>query len=283
MSQFVDLARNLLALEINTVLKTGMSAEKMPLAADALIDLAQEYYMFLCTHLDVFGCRETRMIDPWAARISESFHWGLAPFAPPAGTKWPDRYDPHFISRDLPGTDPARGSTLKVYDDLREVASWLREMIDRTLDAARTPGADPDVVSAAAMIDRDAHPILMRIRRNSDQINDILRRRGLDTINYLRGMDDEARRMPELQTPDIVIIRKAWDVGTELVVMQSTIQIDGDVITRLLKGRDTANGNVMIGVHKDAVDVSFRYWSFLIDTLGRFAGKAVNALVRDTG
>ncbi len=283
MSQFVDLARNLLALEINTVLKTGMSAEKMPLAGDALIDLAQEYHIFLCAHLDVFGSRETRMIDPWAARISESFHWGLAPFAPPAGTKWPDRYDPHFISRDLPGTDPARGSTLKVYDDLREVASWLREMIDRTLDAARTPGADPDVVSAAAMIDRDAHPILMRIRRNSDQINDILRRRGLDTINYLRGMDDEARRMPELQTPDIVIIRKAWDVGTELVVMQSTIQIDGDVITRLLKGRDTANGNVMIGVHKDAVDVSFRYWSFLIDALGRFAGKAVNALVRDTG
>lgn len=283
MSQFVDLARNLLALEINTVLKAGISAEKMPLAGDALIDLAQEYYIFLCDQLDVFGSRETATLAPWAARMSETFHWGLAPFAPPADATRPDRYDPFFFSRDLPGNDPARGTTLKVFDDIREVASWLREMMDRTHDAARVPGASAEVVSAAAVVDRDALPILMRVQRNSDQINDVLRRRGLDTVSYLRGMDDEVRRMPALKTADVVTIRKAWDVGTELVVMQSTIQIDGDVVTRLLKGRDTAGSAVMIGVHKDAVDVSFRYWSFLIDALGRFAGKAVNSLVGDTG
>ncbi|MGY0710100.1 hypothetical protein [Azospirillum argentinense] len=283
MSQFVDLARNLLALEINTVLKTGISAEKMPMAGDALIDLAQEYYVFLCEPLEVFGSRETAILAPWAGQISESFHWGLAPFVPPSDAARPDRYDPFFFSRDLPGNDPARGTTLKVFDDLREVASWLREMSNRTLDAARQPGATADVVSAAALIDRDTLPILMRIQRNSDQINDVLRRRGLDTVSYLRGMDEEVRRMPALKTADVVTIRKAWDVGTELVVMQSTIQIDGDVVTRLLKGRDTAGNSVMIGVHKDAVDVSFRYWSFLIDALGRFAGKAVNTLVGDTG
>ena len=114
-------------------------------------------------------------------------------------------------------------------------------------------------------------------------INDILRRRGVDTVSYRRGMDEDTRRIPDLKTADIVIIRKAWDVGTEVVIMQSTIQIDGDVVTRVLKGRDTAANSTMIGVHRDAVDVSFRYWSFMVEALGRFAGKAVNTLVGDTG
>jgi hypothetical protein len=283
MSQFVDLARSLLTLEINTVLKSGMSAEKMPLAGDALIDIAQDYYVFLCGQIDAFGNRETKTLDPWAAALSESFDWGRAPFTAPEGAAKPERYIPAFIGRDLPGNDRNRGTTVEVFDSLREVASWLREMQDRIRDVAGNPGAGPEVIAAAGRIDRDATPVLMRIQRNSDQINDILRRRGLDTVSYLRGMDEDTRRIPDLKTADIVVIRKAWDVGTEVVIMQSTIQIDGDVVTRVLKGRDTATNSTMIGVHRDAVDVSFRYWSFMVEALGRFAGKAVNTLVGDTG
>ncbi|WP_448208078.1 hypothetical protein [Azospirillum sp. sgz302134] len=283
MSQFADLARSLLTLEINTVLKSGMSAEKMPLAGDALIDIAQEYYVFLCEQLDVFGNRQTQALDGWAARLSESFDWGLAPFAAPAGASKAERYAPDFTTRDLPGNDPARGTTFEVLKAIREVASWLREMQDRTQDAAGNPGAPPELVTAAGRIDRDAAPVMMRIQRNCDQIADILVRRGLDKVNYQRGMKDDVRRMAELKTADIVTLRKAWDVGTEVVVMQSTIQIDGDVVTRVLKGRDTATNGTMIGVHRDAVDVSFRYWSFMVEALGRFAGKAVNSLVGDTG
>jgi len=283
MSQFVDLARNLLTLEINTVLKSGMSAEKMPLAGDALIDIAQEYYVFLCEQIGVFGDRDTKVLYPWAARLSESFQWGLAPFTAPASASNPNRYSAAFLSEDLPGIDPARGTTVEVFTALREVASWLRQMQDLTRGMALEPGASADVVTAAALIRSEDTPVLMRIQRNSDQINDVLRRRGLDHITYLRGMDDEVRRMPALKTADIVIIRKAWDMGTELIVMQSTIQIDGDVVTRVLKGRDTPANGPLVGVHKDAVDVSFRYWSFMVEALGRFAGKAVNALVGDTG
>lgn len=283
MSQFVDLARSLLTLEINTVLKSGMSAEKMPLAGDAIIDIAQDYYVFLCEQLGVFANRETRTLDGWAALLSESFDWGMAPFVAPAGATDGKRYLADFLLRDLPGNDPARGTTVQVFNSLREVASWLRQMQSITLGAAQEAGADPALVQAAAGIDRDAAPILMRIQRNSDQIIDILTRRGLTALTLQRGMAEDDRRMADLKTADIVTIRKAWDMGTETVVMQSTIQIDGDVVTRVLKGRDTAANSTMIGVHRDAVDVSFRYWSFMVEALGRFAGKAVNALVGDTG
>lgn len=283
MSQFVDLARNLLTLEVNTVLKSGMSAEKMPLAGDALIDIAQDYYLFLCEQVGVFGDRDKRRLYPWAVELSESFQWGLAPLAAEGAVEKPDRYSRAFLAQDLPGNDAARGTTVQTFAAIREVASWLRQMQDLTRGAALEPGADPAILSAAALIQPEDFPVLMRIQRNSDQINDILRRRGLDHITYLRHMDDEVRRMPDLKTADIVIVRKAWDMGTEVIVMQSTIQIDGDVVTRILRGRDTPSNDTLIGVHKNAVDVSFRYWSFMVDALGRFAGKAVNRLVGDTG
>lgn len=283
MSQFVDLARNLLSLEINTVVKSGMSAEKMPLLGDALIDTAQDYYLFLCQHMGLFGDRDSGALLPWAARLSESFDWGVAPFQAPAGTKTPKRYQPEFLSRDLPGNDPRRGTMVAVFNSLREVASWTREMLDRLQDQTLCPSAEPDLLFAAAKVGDDVLPVLMRIQRNSDQINDLLKRRGLESMPCQRGDDDEVRRMPALTSADIVIIRKAWDMGTEVIVMQSTIQIDGDVITRLQRGGDALTNGTLIGVHKEAVDVSFRYWSFLIDTLGRFAGTAVNRLVGDTG
>ncbi|MCW2238976.1 hypothetical protein [Azospirillum canadense] len=283
MSQFVDLARSLLTLEINTVLKSGMSAEKMPLVGDALIDIAQDYFVFLCEQSNVFGERRTGVLATWAAPLSEGFDWGRAPFAPSAGAKDGTRYLADFLLHDLPGNDPARGTTVQVFDNLREVASWLRQMQAVVLDAAQEPDAGPEVIHAASQIDRDSPPILTRIQRNSDQVMDIMKRRGLTALSLQRGMDEDARRMADLKTADIVIVRKAWDMGTETVVMQSTIQIDGDVVTRVLKGRDTASNGVIIGVHRDAVDTSFRYWSFMVDALGRFAGKAVNALVGDTG
>lgn len=283
MSQFVDLARSLLTLEINTVLKSGMSAEKMPLAGDALIDIAQEYFVFLCEQGNVFGNRRTGRLESWAVPLSEGFDWGRAPFAPPAGAKDGTRYLADFLLRDLPGNDPAHGTTLQLFDSLREVASWMRRMQAVVLDAAQEPDAAPEVVRAASRIDRDAPPILSRIQRNSDQVMDILKRRELTALSLRRGMDEDVRRMADLKTADIVIVRKAWDMGTETVVMQSVIQIDGDVVTRVLKGRDTATNGVIVGVHRDAVDTSFRYWSFMVDALGRFAGKAVNALVGDTG
>ena len=55
MTDFVELARGLLTLEINTVLKDGMSAQKMPSAGDARIDLAQAYHVFLCQQAGAFG------------------------------------------------------------------------------------------------------------------------------------------------------------------------------------------------------------------------------------
>lgn len=280
MSQFVDLARGLLALEINTVVKSGMSAQKMPLPGDALIDIAQEYHVFLCERADPFG-RRGGALAPWAAALSESFDWGLAPFAAPPGAAKPvERYRPSFAGDDLPGLDPKRGTTLRIFQELRSVASWIREMQDRTRAASATGDGDG---AAAARIDPEDGPVLMRIQRNADQIIGILQRPELAGTCHVRTMSEDDKRMASLSSSDFVTIRKAWEVGTEVVVMQTSIQIDGDVVTRVQPDRVTATSDTLIGIHREAVGVSFRYWSFLIDTLGRFAGKTVGALVGGSG
>ena len=47
-----DIARNLLNLEVNTILCDGITAEKMPGAAEALADIAQRYHRFLRNRID---------------------------------------------------------------------------------------------------------------------------------------------------------------------------------------------------------------------------------------
>jgi hypothetical protein len=62
--------------------------------------------------------------------------------------------------------------------------------------------------------------------------------------------------------------------------MQTVIQIDGDVVNRIQPGRETGEHKPLHDLHKDAVDISFRYWRWLIEALGRFAGQAVSSLLK---
>src|SRR5215831_16644747 len=51
MPNLSEIASNLLCLAINTIVADGITAEKMPIAAEALIRVAQDYHRFLRARL----------------------------------------------------------------------------------------------------------------------------------------------------------------------------------------------------------------------------------------
>ncbi len=205
-----DLASALLTLEVNTIVKAGMSAQKMPEMTVALGVVAQDYGRFLLDRRN-----------------------GLSPMVKVDG-----------LPRALADSDVASGDQT-AYERLRDAAGAIMQ-------------------SGPLPADDERGPILARIKSNSAQI-----------ARLLTATD------PRKPTQEMtILVHKAWDVGTELVIMQTSLQVDGDVITRLspsLMSNDPDRfGPVDPGfismVHNNALTTAMAQWRLLFDLAAELLG-----------
>jgi len=98
----------------------------------------------------------------------------------------------------------------------------------------------------------------------------------LSDINKMEDM--------ELYPEEITLIRKVWEIGTQQVLLQTIVQLDGDVTsyiaTPLLEMHQTLQ-NLILGIHNDAVATSTRSWSALFNTVMNIAGKTIDRILRN--
>jgi hypothetical protein len=81
---------------------------------------------------------------------------------------------------------------------------------------------------------------------------------------------------------DILLIRKAWELGDERIVMQTVIQLDGDVVTRIQPTYASEEFKTLHAIHNQSIVTAVGFWNQLIgivaDTLksmlGALFGKA---------
>ncbi|MDO6416134.1 hypothetical protein Q4F19_17240 [Sphingomonas sp. BIUV-7] len=307
MPDFGPLARNLLTLEINTVEKDGMSGQKMPSGPQALVETAETYWDFLCREVNRFGT-QGEPLEPWLRVISMSFDWGAEPFPPPTDDssqatearaelatrsgKPLEQRDGKRVWKDGFLRDAPDTVTAAVLDDLRQIAFWSVEMRSRILNLADTRSdlfshlqgrvhqLLPDASWGGTIrgIARGFRPqdraIFHRIRRNCDQLKAI----------FDGGPAEITRHSPDevVRSAELVPLRKAWDIGTEVILMQTVIQIDGDVVSRFQSGLEGGERAQLQTLHASAVDISFKYWGWLVDALSKIAGQAVSSLLRST-
>lgn len=245
-----EVARDLFNLEINTILKDNMTARKMPDPANALLDIAQAYAAKLNRHkasLDFFFDRDQEQ--------------QLKDERPPA---------------DAPFTKFSNSRlTINIL-----TFSRLRWAAVATLDANTQL---PDTTRI----------ILERIRRNCDQLKNLLSRYS-DDSNYaaIQGMNrsqvndhigkKKSKALLDLHPDDLTLLRKIWEVGTEVVVMQTVIQLDGDVINRVQKSYATPDHKYILDIHGRNVDHSVGFWKVVAETVATFFGSFPRLFTRGT-
>ena len=74
-----------------------------------------------------------------------------------------------------------------------------------------------------------------------------------------------------LSTTDRVTLRKIWELGCEEILMQTVVQLDGDVVTRLTDDGAKEEASVLHRLHSEGVRVATQSWRHLVDSLGSFA------------
>lgn len=117
--------------------------------------------------------------------------------------------------------------------------------------------------------------MLNRIKDKSDQIKGVfnsLKRRGYKDWDraYTREQIEEEHPMPPLTHSELVLIRKIWELGTEEIAMQTIIQLDGDVVTRVQPKYLSSNYETIFKVHNEGVSICVSFWKELVGVVKDF-------------
>ena len=244
-----DLAHDLINIEVNTIRATGITGRKMPSWPHALIDIAAIYRRYLLT----------------------TAHVDLQPF-------WRKSNDDDLAvesSRFLESaqTDGLEAKTDEVtFSRLRYAAAWA---LNNRNDANHP-------------VNEDEREILFRIRRNCDQIKGLLRTiKGNDRYKDFVGRsrselaqsyETKGTVAPNLPTASLVQIRKIWDIGVDKVMLQTVIQLDGDVINRVTPDASDPQAPIW-QAHEKMIGLGMTHWRTMFEILSRLVGGVFKVLL----
>lgn len=245
---------DLLNIEVNTMVKPGMTGRKMPAFGHALLDIHAGYERWLSRYRAELNAQWSRFVgSPAAARFR-------------ATTIGAGEQDDWWVIQNGALIDELATSALTddpvdgivLFQETRKGARTAQE-VHRLLDGRRgyTVRDGGDV-------------ILLRIVHNCDQLTSILERVSTGepaeltrkTATGITNADTD-----ELPREDLITVRKAWEMGTEEVAMQTVVQLDGDIVTRLNSAYTADDDQPVRDVHRGSVDSALAHWQFLVDTV----------------
>lgn len=266
-AQLKEIASDLTAIEINTIAASGMTGRKMPAWPHALIDIAQKYADFLTgdsVRLDLDAFKDD---------------YDVFSKVPPQSQDKDEEASPARELRDLPLRFRAGHSSYtfqltngeQTFDMLRWAARNVVELSRGHGPAAVAPtplhGPPPDMDDAT-------RTILIRIQRSCDQLEGTaksLRRLSADHIDVTRAqlqkLEDEGTTPPRAPADAITRIRKIWDIGADQIIMQTVMQLDGDVIFRARRDALAQANQPFAQAHERATGIALGHWHNLFNLL----------------
>jgi hypothetical protein len=305
---------DLLNIEVNTIVKAGMTAEKMPPLPFALLDIISDYGSALAAlRID---------LTPYFAPSREQCWKQMA------GTEHEAKARAAYTMVHGPSKQPAEGELLDYVNDLWPVFGkpqppplaaeptkfsmsemengWdtFERLRIAALDANQymTNGLDRVVINrivgSCARLKYMVQGLQQRPPMAPEQTRSWRIRRPMDesieyatlaelipkSRNQLMSAGLRHKRIPRLlKSEELAIVRKAWEVGCECVLMQTVVQIDGDVVTRvseelLAQGNDRKRDMIM-DAHKRSVEIGLSHWRSLVQVAAELVGDAFRRLV----
>ena len=267
-------------LEINTIIKDEMSASKAPSSPRLLLhNLAVKYDLKLKNLGDIYSD-----VDTFEGTGKILFN----------------------------GVTKMAGSGVKSFLELRDRARTFHEKILEN-EILLISKADENKLNKE-IIDADIK-MLQRIEAISNDIKNILSVKGVlpdsngtlsskgflrssksnrnksveildfddkETISKFKIMTEQEAEQQELNLDlrQLMVIKKANDIGTEKVMLQTIIGIDGDVTTRISKSFANQPVNFINNMHHDATIISVKFWENLVNVVVKLGESIFGGLTK---
>lgn len=236
--QIREMAHDLVTLEINTIIKSNMTAERMPTVPNALLDIARDYM-----------------------KAFEALRADLTPiFATDGPEEWPSRRVILVEDEGFVGYPPLPDPVL--FGKLFECLRWGAKNTRHEFAAQKRPLSDSD------------RTLLERIDSNCDTLRTLLDRypalrEGKVSQADIRADRDVYKPAPRLSARDLLIVKKVWEINVEEVVMQTSVQLDGDIVSRISQeiAADKERMAQILAIHQQGVETGLGNWRALADAV----------------
>jgi hypothetical protein len=340
---------DLLNIEVNTIVKPSMTAEKMPPLPFALLDIIEEYGTKLQVELGIDLAPYLRpSAEACWRRIEEQEQRKHQ--EKDYGSQGEDKYDRHrnYLEEAqrtrarVPGQGPPRGerdfAEQPTFDCLADLwpafktsylaadhvdegceappvgafgevgASFLMDKVNNGWDtferlriatsmAPKDKIKDHEVTVARIISSCSRIKYLIQgLQQNPPNSKPRRRARGDAAVAELHELIPKTRNqllhgevrhknVPHLlRSEELGQVRKIWEVGTERVLMQTCVQIDGDVVTRiseqLFEPDMVPLREMIIDAHRRSVDVGLAHWRSLVEVAIELFSKVLGKLTR---
>lgn len=273
------LAGDLLNLEVNTIVKENTSSAKMPnVRRVALLKIADQYRDFIIEH-------------------------GFAAKAPGKGYELAE-------GQKMPTFFRWRYGGEYSFNEIRilaqRAAAIMEKRVERMPEGEKLEMAKKNLTMLVRIREKSSNLIgLFKMRRKQYQEDIEAGAEGfgaectwgdeeehefqpypnqMSSIGWNNDIDIQAiNQIDDIDlTPEhITMVRKIWEIGMEQVLLQTSIQIDGDitsVIARNFLSMPRETQSMIMKVHEDSVSSSTHIWKMLFETIGKLAGKGFNKI-----
>jgi hypothetical protein len=236
-------ARRLLNIEVNTIVRDSMTGESMPLVPHALLDIAGEYAQMLCA----LGVDLPKYFQAGTHLQELEPGWVTPP--------------PAVLRNELT-------ISVETFDRLRWAAKWAA--------AARKPHPiDPADEALLQRIINNSDTIKEMFKRFSPSFNQLFLGKTRAELLLMQLQAGSYAVPPD----DLALLQKIWDIGIEQIVAQTIVHVTGDVTTRVQSVLLTSGSQTLLDIHRQSIDVSVRCWSFLLKAVSDIAGTTVKTLL----
>lgn len=238
-------ARSLLNMEVNTIVRDTMTGEPMPPIPHALLDIAGNYATELCglgVDLGAYFKPEAgdfeQVVPGWvqvASSVSEQI----------------------TISSDT-------------FDRLRWAAKWASHN-----PSGRQRPIPPNKQVLLDRIINNADAIKEMFKRFDKGFNQQFLNKTRAELTAI-SIESGSYAVPP---NDVILLQKIWDIGLEEIVIQTIVRVTGDVTTRIQEGSSGPGSEVLHAIHRQSIDVSVARWKDLLDAVSQIAGTAIGAIL----
>ena len=284
-SDLTEIGRDLLVMEISTIASDSITGRKMPWFPHALIDILAKYadwfvtirnlkvgaILALTKPLTPQSFIELTMSDSAASDTPITNGWRSIEQLRRTAKLVTDDKLMRIVKKD-PLDELEKGIALRIRRNCDQLKAIVIRF--RAIDAWQPYllSADGREKADQTRTDTAADTNWTKFRAVDNGLTRTAIAKALETCSSTRG--DSA----VLDADAATRLRKIWELGTDQVIAQTLVHIDGDLVTRFQRNISEDDRTYYMGVHNQGVQTAVQQWKTLFDAFTKLLGGLADRL-----
>ena len=278
-NDLIEIGRDLLVMEVSTIASDSITGRKMPWFPHAVIDIVTKYADWLAEIRNINIVSILNSPEPLTRGLFVKIVQGHdEQWSNPITNGWRPVEQLRRTAKLLTdesvmaeiGRRPLNHAETGIAIRIRRNCDQLKTIIlrFRAMDAWQTYFLTPDALSniSDAKVDTAAHDGWSEFRAADTGLTRAAISRSLQSSSAIRA------EKAVLDSDAATRLRKIWELGTDQIIAQTTVHVDGDTVTRFQRDIEENKRSFYFEIHNQGVQTAVDQWNTLFEAFSRLAG-----------